>query len=159
MKRRTKETWLKALKETLKHYIIILIILLINGLIGYFSSSGLSYKDLINILIEFFLYSISYPLPILIAVFISYLIIYSNLQKSKKILFTILLYLFLGLSVPLAILIAVGIGFYTGDTEEMGIALAILFYALLIYSILIVGNYLFMYFRNKKYFNKSKNEK
>jgi len=150
--KKNEKIWFKALKETFKHYSIILFLLLSYGVIIWFGDPRLIYPDLIGIIVESIFNSISYPLPVLIGVFVSYFVVYSNLQKSKKILFTILIYLFFGFSAPLALLILVGIGQYTGDTEGLIFALALVVNAFLIYSILTAGNYLFMYLRNKRYF-------
>jgi len=176
MKNKTKGIWLKALKETSKHYILSLIIILILAILslisdnlailsfirgGHLTNFGVSEVILGGAitLLAGFLWSFPIALPVLIATLISSFIIYSNLKISKKILFTGLTYLFFGLSVPLFLLI-VGInGYYFEGDKEVGFILMIGLYLLIPYSILTISNYLFMHYRNKDILKIKKNGK
>ena len=135
-----------------EHYLLSLFIVVIFSLIFFFINDRESktiYKDILFVIIYSIPWSIL-ALPVLVSVFVSYKILNKNISKRRKILITCLIYTFLGLLLPLILLI-IGFSNYHKD-QETGWFILLGVYSLIPYIVLIIVNYLFMYFTNKKLF-------
>jgi len=143
----------KSLVKTCKHILLsITIVIIIYMAIFIFGYNYFFYlKDFnINIVLEpirIITISIFLMIPLFMAVFVSYLTLYSDARRALKYIVTILLYLLIGLIIPL-ILVSAGLILYEKD-KEAGFIILFGTYLSIPTAILALINYFFMYYRNR----------
>lgn len=142
---------LKSLRETLRHYLLSLLMVLIFQFFYYFIFSS---KENVNYLKEgifIVLYTLPWSLvslPILFAAFISHFFIYRKFSIRRKGMISLVIYFGLGLLIPL-FLIIIGAIYYPKD-KEAGWILLFGLYSLVPFLILTITNYLFMLYRLRR---------